>query len=376
MKFCIALLLMLGISLCLSGFSATLRNEIAATGVVYFEHQKDNLDLSILYQPELNLSHDFSSDFSFMGQAMGNAMIRQIFRAGDDEFIQRGKLYRLWAKAGSHQLDARIGLQRLNFGSAQILRPLQWFDNLDPKDILEQTEGVQALLLRYYFLNNANIWLWGIRGEGKPHGQMLTLTKENTPELGGRIQYPLAKGEIGFTANHRFETQILGKETGSETRIGLDAKYDLGVGLWAEGYVSSTEDYKIYYLVGDQFEPQLFMNKYQAPLTLGADYTISIGNGIYTLAEAQLWTEAEEKITQLRKEYLTYAVTANYPIGLLDTVLYYGTVRDDKSVSVHTLIWRRNYDKLSWDVSVFWDAGKLHELYNSRGINLVLAYVF
>ena len=376
MKFYTALIMMLGISLCLSGFSATLRNEIAATGVLYFEHENDKADLSILYQPELNVSHNFSSKFFISGQVMGNAMVRQIFRSGDDDFIQRGKLYRLWVKAGTPQLEARIGLQRLNFGSAQILRPLQWFDNLDPTDILERTEGVQAALVRYYFLNNANVWLWGIRGEGKPHGLMTTVTKEGTPELGGRLQYPLTKGEIGFTANHRFETQILGKDTGSETRIGLDAKYDLGVGLWAEGYISSIEDYEIYYLVGDQFEPHLFINKHQVPLTLGLDYTIGLGNGIYTLAEAQLWNEAENELNELRNKYINYAFTANYPIGLLDTVHYFGVVRDDAMVSTHTLIWRRIYDRWSFDTSVFWDAGTRHKLYNSRGIKLIAAYVF
>ncbi|MFO7659429.1 MAG: hypothetical protein R6V77_00785, partial [Candidatus Cloacimonadaceae bacterium] len=150
MKFSLSIILMLGITICLSGFSISLRNEFAATGVFYFEHFNDKADFSLLYQPDINVSHSFSPDFKMAGQAMGNVLFRQIFRSGEDDFMQRGKLYRLWVKAGTPQLEARLGLQRLNFGSAQILRPLQWFDNLDPTDILERTEGVQALLVRKY----------------------------------------------------------------------------------------------------------------------------------------------------------------------------------------------------------------------------------
>jgi hypothetical protein len=374
MKLLLTLVLLLGTAVCLQAFSATLRNEIAATGIVYWEDPEDNLDLSIMYQPEINASHTFGGGFSVSGQAMGNALIRQVFRSGDDYFVQRGKLYRLWAKAGTPQLEARVGLQRLNFGSAQLLRPLQWFDNLDPKDPLEQTEGVQAALLRYYFLNNANLWLWGIRGEGKPHGQMYTYTKEDTPELGGRFQYPLSKGEVALTFNHRFETGLLDFDSGSETRLGLDAKYDLGVGVWVEGFISVTED--------NEISPPIFkgmwtvLNKYQAPVTVGMDYTFTLGNGIYALAEAQLWAEAESELTELSKEYLTYAFTANYPLGLLDTFYYYGTIRDDKSVSLHTLVWRRSYDRLSWDAAVFWDAVKQFKSSKSRGVKLLISYTF
>ena len=220
MKFYTALFIMLSVSLCLSGFSATLRNELASTGVFYFEQESDQFDLSLLYQPEINAAHTFNPNFSIYGQAMGNAQVRQIFRSGDDAFTQRGKLYRLWFKAGSPQLEARTGLQRLNFGSAQILRPLQWFDNLDPTDILEQTEGVQALLIRKYFLNNANLWVWGIRGDGKPRGETPIATKEGTLELGGRIQLPLPNGEWALSFNkdahdnHKWQGFRSGRQAG------------------------------------------------------------------------------------------------------------------------------------------------------------------
>lgn len=363
MKRFIILPVLLVFALSLSGLNYFLRNELAATGIVYFEHPTDNLDLNILYQPEFNAGHSFGTDFTLKGQAMGNALIRQVFRRGDDLYNQRGKIYRLWLAGNTTQTEARVGLQRINFGSAQLLRPLQWFDNLDPKDKLEQTEGVQALLLRHYFLNNTNAWLWGIKGQGKNRGQMLTVTKEDTYEMGGRLQIPLLEGEIALSYNHRFETAFQTVDTGSEDRLGLDLHVDPGIGLWLEGYISQTEK-------------PFIIDKYQMPVTLGADYTFEIGNGIYTILETQMYASAKEDISELEKKNITLAFAANYPIGLLDKVLYYGAVKDDSSTSLHTLIWRREYDRLSWDVVFFWDMGKLYKSYDSRGAKLLMAYIF
>jgi len=53
-------------------------------------------------------------------------------------------------------------LQKINFGSATLFRLLMWFDRIDPRDPLKLTDGVYGLLLRYYFHNNTNIWLWGL----------------------------------------------------------------------------------------------------------------------------------------------------------------------------------------------------------------------
>ncbi|MFZ2339285.1 MAG: hypothetical protein WAW07_06110 [Bacteroidales bacterium] len=80
----------------------------------------------------------------------------------------RIKPYRLWARYSSDQFELRLGLQKINFGSASMLRPLMWFDQMDPRDPLRLTDGVWGLLGRYYFLNNANIWLWGLYGNHDP----------------------------------------------------------------------------------------------------------------------------------------------------------------------------------------------------------------
>ena len=42
--------------------------------------------------------------------------------------------------------------QKMNFGSAIILRCLTWFNSIDPRDPLQATDGKTGPLLRYYFL--------------------------------------------------------------------------------------------------------------------------------------------------------------------------------------------------------------------------------
>ena len=42
--------------------------------------------------------------------------------------------YRLKLRFATNQTETQIGLQKLNFGPAQLLRSLQWFDQVDPRD--------------------------------------------------------------------------------------------------------------------------------------------------------------------------------------------------------------------------------------------------
>jgi len=79
----------------------------------------------------------------------------------NSSFDIAAKPYRAWLRYSAPRFEARLGLQKLNFGSATMLRPLQWFDRLDPRDPLALTDGVYAGLARYYFPNDANVWTWG-----------------------------------------------------------------------------------------------------------------------------------------------------------------------------------------------------------------------
>lgn len=92
---------------------------------------------------------------------------------------------------------------KINFGSASIFRPLMWFDKIDYRDPLQLTDGVYALLGRYYFSNNANLWLWTLYGNDEPMGWEKTPAVWQIPEFGGRIQQPVPRGEAALSYHHR-----------------------------------------------------------------------------------------------------------------------------------------------------------------------------
>ena len=247
------------------------------------------------------------------------------------------KHYRLWARYSDAQFEIRLGLQKINFGSASLIRPLMWFDQMDPRDPLQLTDGVWALLGRYYFLNNANLWLWILYGNGKPKTWEIGATSQEQPEFGGRIQWPVPQGEMAFSFHHRLsDTGNLGPLVRfhgqvPENRLGIDGKWDIGIGLWYEAvWFQKTQNIGV------------FTN--QASFSLGADYTLGIGNGLNILAEHLLFSY-DEKAFQFKDPYLFSMLSLNYPLGLNDrlgAILYY----DWKNEGLYNLItWNHQF---SW----------------------------
>ncbi len=78
----------------------------------------------------------------------------------DDAPVAGLEPYRLWIRLADSTRSLRIGLQQINFGSATLLRPLMWFDRVNPIDPLGLTEGVWSVLGQAYFGQKANLWLW------------------------------------------------------------------------------------------------------------------------------------------------------------------------------------------------------------------------
>jgi len=186
--------------------------------------------------------------------------------------------YRAWARFSTKQLEIRLGLQKINFGSATLLRPLMWFDQLDPRDPLQLTNGVWGLLSRYYFLNNANIWLWCLYGNDKTRPWDIGKSNKNIPEVGGHFQHPIPAGEVALSYHHRnVDTRDLVNNVPAftkipENRIGIDGKWDLGVGLWFEGsWVNKSTD------IGTLTNQEI--------MNVGADNTFKIGKGLTTTLE-------------------------------------------------------------------------------------------
>jgi hypothetical protein len=266
-----------------------------------------------------------------------------------DSITASGKIkpYRAWVRYSSEQFELRLGLQKLNFGSAMMIRPLMWFDQLDPRDPLQLTDGVWGILGRYYFLNNANLWLWGLYGNNGVRGWETIPVNHKIPEFGGRIQLPIPTGEMAFTYHHRvadsedMSADITPYDKIPENKFGFDAKLDLKAGLWIEG--SYTKKLKN---VG------IFTN--QLAITAGIDNTFGIGNGMYVACE-QLLASYDEKPFAFQNLTTFSLLTLNYPIGIFDrlsAIVYYNWT--DNSV-YNFLSWQRQYDKVMLYFMAYWN---------------------
>jgi hypothetical protein len=306
--------------------------------------------LGLRYLPTLTIDKPLSAERKLDAELSLNAYASA--PAGDSHDVgasAKAKPYRLWTRFKTSRFEARVGLQKLNFGSATLLRPLMWFDSVDPRDPLQITDGVYGALLRFYLPNNATIWTWGLYGNSGLKGWETSPTQTKTPEYGGRVEIPVPRGQFAFTTHHR-RADVSGGLTGNldpaslvtpENRYALDGKWDLGIGLWFESMVSH------------QSQPDL-VRPDQRALDIGADYTFGVGNGLHVLGEF-FQLEASHGIFGQGEGATLSAASIRYPVGLLDAVsgiVYLDSVRHD---AYRFVSWQRSYDRWQFYVMGFWN---------------------
>ncbi len=327
------------------------------------------------YIPQLNyilpLKNGNKLDFEASGNINGSAGTD----FSDSPAYQGSiKPYRLWARYSSDQFEIRAGLQKINFGSASILRPLMWFDQVDPRDPLKMTDGVWGILGRYYFLNNANIWLWGLYGNDKPKGWELAGSSSRQPEFGGRFQFPVPSGEAGISYHHRIadmEDLLLpgiSSADATENRIGFDMKADIIAGLWIEGSWTNKKE-----VTGIYANQELF--------NAGIDYTFGIGNGLYVAYE-HLIASSDENPFEFKNTKMFSLLSVTYPVALFDNlsaILYY----DWNNNTIYNFIsWQKQFRNFSLYLMGFANPADYRiplqnadqNLYAGRGIQIMLVY--
>lgn len=327
------------------------------------------------YIPSLNYKIKYPKDKQLDFEGAAN-MVGSVYSIPFDTMVADGSInpYRFWARYSTRQLEIRLGLQKINFGSASMLRPLMWFDQMDPRDPLKLTNGVWGLLGRYYFLNNTNIWLWGLYGNQKSRTWDIGETNRHAPEFGGRVQIPVPKGEIALS--YHFREVDLGNlgftnpefEKIPENRIAIDGRFDTKVGLWFEGsWINKGKN--------------IGMLTNQEILNVGTDYTFGIGNGLNMVFE-QLFVSSDEHPFEFKKNLLFTAVAFNYPLGLVDNlsaIVYYDW---DNNNTYNFINWNHKFRYLSFFLMGYWNPdnynlpqqGNTDHTFAGPGFQIMLVY--
>jgi hypothetical protein len=262
----------------------------------------------------------------------------------------------MWLSFYGNQFEVRAGLQKINFGSAMLFRPLMWFDRIDPRDPLQLTDGVYGLLGRYYFLNNINIWIWGLYGDDRIKGWEVFSSLKNSVEFGGRFQVPVFSGEMAASYHHRkadpsgvIPDSLLHAASYPENRFGVDAKFDLGVGFWVEAAVIHQDL---------DFTDLTF----KSLLNAGMDYTFNLGNGLKLMTEAFGYLQGSRPLGA--GEHVLYGLlSATYPITIihnLSAMVFYDIT---SSKLYRFLNWSMTYDRWNFYVMGFWNPER-YRLYN------------
>jgi len=306
------------------------------------------------YLPEGRLSAPIGGQFTFDAEASVNGFVSAGARTFDRPEIEaRIKPYRAFVRLSSARFEARAGLQKINFGSATLLRPLMWFDRVDPRDPLELTDGVYGLLARYYFQNNINVWAWGLLGNSAPKGWEVFGSERWTPEPGARVQVPLPRGEVAVTYHHRQShggSPVLPEPavySFTEDRLGIDGKWDIGIGVWLEAMMGRQAGEAAW---GD--------TSWQRMATVGLDYTFGIGSGLSLIAEHMLAGGADKPFGPGTDAQFS-AVAVSYPLGLLDNLRAMGYL-DWTNQDLYSFFgWQRTTDNWMFSLSAFANPDRL-----------------
>lgn len=326
------LILMPGIVALLSATEWDIKGQLSFAGAGWESAGIWYGSAGLQYIPNLQFSKPFSASHFIDLELSLHGYINQ----QPGQYRDNVRPYRLNLRYATPQSEIQVGLQKINFGPAQLLRALMWFERQNPTDPMNIAEGVWGLRYRYIFLNNANIWLWGLYGNSAAKGWEMYGSARDVPEFGGRFQTPVPMGEIAVSGH----TRIVKSSPADfrENRIALDGRWDVVLGVWFEALVQHQEIAAPY--------------RFTKTLTLGVDYTFGVGNGLYVLAE-HLINQLANEIHKSDLGTQLSALMLNYPLGLFDNLALMTFYSWKSGDMIQYISWQRSYDKIVLNLALF-----------------------
>ena len=344
-------------SLDMSASTISFNGQLWSTGYYINQNSSDSSSIGLGYIPKISSSYTIDDnsiiDFEYS---------HYIFKNYNTNTISNK--YRFWARYSNDNLDARIGLQKISFGTAFFLRPLAWFDSLDFTSTTGQTDGVEALRFIYSPSNALAMWLWVI--DNDVSGQ----------SYGGRIEISaigLLEGDWGFTYHKDTELSqylspyqfsyngILDSDGGiidldevsnKNNRLGIDYRYDGDFGFWIEG---------CHYIMKEKL----------TFLTLGFDYTMPAFNGILLKSETMFsrssfiiphYLDQSESFSVLSTNIYT-AFHLDIPIDHINSLSLYSFSDREEYTSNNLIRWSTTYDSFNLDYMLTLKPGKFNDIF-------------
>jgi len=313
------------------------RGEVSGWYIFSRDGSENYCYMGARYMPRLTLTHELESGNLLDFDISLNAYIS----ASSCEYEEDNELelYRLNGRYATDLTETRLGLQKIAFGPAYVLRALMWFDNVDPRDPLGLTDGVYALRFIYTGLNNARYWAWVLYGNEDPMGYDYLPTASKVPEFGGRLHYPMLAGELAATFHYREVDAPDPLDNFREYRYALDGRWDFAIGLWFESVVQQQRSGQLPY-------------QWTKIATLGGDYTFGIGNGLYFLIE-HMALALSEKAAGWDEDRQVSACMMNYPMGISDNLQMIASYLWEDSQFRIFGAWQRTWDDWMLNIAAF-----------------------
>ncbi len=228
----------------------------------------------------------------------------------EDKDFDHG-FHRLSMRVSNNKFEFVLGKQKINFGEAQILRIVDWYDTVNYFDVSAYTKGTTGALLKVYPDMESALWSWYNITNTYESNRLFKLHDADEADFGLRYERDFSRISSGLS----FEN--IGRENAENKRykgrrIALDVKADAYLGFWTEMQQ---------YFVDEP--PVSAKEDMESSLMTGADYTFSVGNGLYTMAEYRISSGLYDKFSGMESDTEDICLILDYPVSIMYSDMFY-----------------------------------------------------